>query len=183
MLFSKSIPVLYLTLKRTDFFYKKLQPLTMKKYFCALILITAFCGMAHAQTKKINLLEKDFGGLYLSYIKITDQVNTSYMLTMSFKSTENSTAVGIKTITLNSDDGCRQFTKDLSNAVTQMDANEDVDMSWDRKTYSLEVMEGQKGVYLYNENKVGHIFLNKKNSDKLLYLMNRISFGSDEINP
>ena len=155
----------------------------MNKFLWTVLLIAASFGIANAQTKKVNLLEKDIGGLHFIYTKIIDidKAKTSYMLTMSFKSAENSKATSIKTITLNSDDGCRQFTKDLTNAITQMDANEDVDMSWDRKNYSLAVMEEQKGVYLYNENKEGYIVLNKKNSDKLLNLMNRISFGSDEI--
>lgn len=157
----------------------------MNKFLWVLLLITVSYGTANAQSKKINLLEKDIGGLHFTYMKITDQGNTDtkYILTMSFKNADNNTTAAVKTITITSDDISQQFRKDLTTAITQMDAGEDVDMSWDRKNYSLDVMEKQKGIYLYAENRGGYIFLNKKNSDKLLELMNRISFGSDEIAP
>lgn len=155
----------------------------MKKTLSTLFALFLLTGLM-AQKKTIDILTKKLGKIErIVYAKEVDldKGDTAYYIYMGFQNAKYSTITDIKSIILTKEEDLAELIKDLRLALPEMGTK--TTLHFDRKKYSLAVYDFTKELSFgqAQNNGSGYCFLNKKDVEKLIALLETIQFGKDEL--
>lgn len=131
-----------------------------------------------SQKKTIKILEANAGPISLSYSMNVDleKQDTLFYVYIGFQNAKYTTLTDIKSLFFTQDDVLKQFIKELSTALNELEKNEKIEMLWDRSpNYKLQLYEFSKSLYVIEgKGTGGYTNLTKKQIASLIESLSKI---------